>query len=218
MAGWRWRRLFGDPGPVYRAVLDEGARARSHQLVAALRGLDDDRDDGLPAAAAAFLAHPSPAVRCAAVRAVGRHASPAELVGELAPLLLDSSGRVARAALRYLRGYALPPAALARLDAAGTARARRAALSIRQHLSTWDRVHADLTAINGPDPDLAQAARTDLLSWLQHGAATSYGAPGTDRVAEIARLLATARLTDTQRREIAFVAGIRPTVTGPQRQ
>jgi hypothetical protein len=64
-------------------------------------------------------------------------------------------------------------------------------------------------AVTGADPAAAL---------VQHGAATSYGAPGTDRVAEIARLLPTAKLTSKQRREIAFVAGIRPAVTGPQRQ
>jgi hypothetical protein len=64
--------------------------------------------------------------------------------------------------------------------------------------------------MNGPDPDLAEAARTDLLAWPQHGAATSYGSPRPSQAAEIATLLTTSNLTDKQRQEIAFVAGIRP--------
>jgi hypothetical protein len=71
----------------------------------------------------------------------------------------------------------VPASVLASLDAADTARSRRIALSIRQYSGTWNRIHADLTAINGHDRGPAEAARTDLLAWLQHGAATSYGKP-----------------------------------------
>jgi len=124
-------------------------------------------------------------------------------------LLLDSSGKVAAAALRHVRGHAVPASVLASLDAAGTPRSRRVALSIRQDAGTWDRVHADLAALSGQDPDLAAAARTDLLAWLRHGAATSYGKPGASQAAGIARLLATPKLSGRQRREIAFAAGFR---------
>ncbi|HEX9536666.1 MAG TPA: hypothetical protein VGA04_00660, partial [Streptosporangiaceae bacterium] len=73
-----------------------------------------------------------------------------------------------------------------------------------------------LTAISGQDPDLAEAARTDLLAWLQHGAATSYGKPSASQAAGIAALLATPELSDQQRREIAFVTGIRKPTAGSQ--
>ena len=116
---------------------------------------------------------------------------------------------VAAAALRHVRGRAVAASVLASLVAAGTPRSRRVALSIRQDAGAWDRIHADLTALGGQDPDLAEAARTDLLAWLQHGAATSYGRPSASQGAEIARLLATPKLSSRQRREIAFVAGIR---------
>jgi hypothetical protein len=207
MARWRWRRQWRDPGPVYRSVLAGPGLAR--QIAAALQGLDEDHADCLPGAAVPFLVHHSPRVRRAAAQAVGRHASTDGILEHLVPLLLDSSGKVAAAALRYVRGHAVPASVLASLDAASTFRSRRVALSIRQGAGTWDRIHADLTALSGQDPDLAEAARTDLLAWLQHGAATSYGKPSASQAADIARLLATPKLSNRQRREIAFVAGIR---------
>jgi len=206
-ARWRWRRQWGDPGPVYESVLADPGRAR--QVAAALQGLDEDHAECLPGAAMPFLVHHSPRVRRAAAQAVGRHASAGGILEHLVPLLMDSSGKVAAAALRYVRGHAVPASVLATLDAAGTSRARRVALSIRQGAGTWTRVHADLTALSGRDPDLAEDARADLLAWLQHGAATSYGKPSASQADDIARLLATPKLSGRQRREIAFVAGIR---------
>jgi hypothetical protein len=182
-----------------------GAASRPGQIAAALRGLDEDRDDSLPAVAVPFLTHASPAVRRAAAQAIGHHAAAGDIVSLLAPLLLDSSGKVAATALRHVRGRALP----ASLDGADTARSRRLSLSIRQSSGTWNRVHADLAAINDHDRDLAEAARKDLLAWLQHGAATSYGKPGPAQAGQIAGLLAASRLSQHQRREIAFGAGIR---------
>jgi len=206
VARWRWTRRRETPGPVYREALTAAGPPRL--IAAALEGLDDTSDGSLPAAAVPFMTHPSPRVRSAAVHAVGRH-SAAVIPGQLAPLLHDTSGKVVAAALRYLHGYILPPGVLAGLDAAGTARSRRAALSVRQHLGPWDRIHADLVAINGEDPLLAEAARTDLLAWLQHGAATTYDQPSAGQAAEIAGLLGTSKLTDKERREVAFVVGIR---------
>ncbi len=192
---------------MYRSVLAGPGLAR--QVAAALQGLDEDDAGCLPGAAVPFLAHHSPRVRRAAAQAVGRHASAEGILEYLGALLLDSSGKVAAAALRYVGGRAVPASVLASLDAAGTARSRRVALSIRQDTGTWARVHADLTALSGQDLDLAEAARTDLLAWLQHGAATSYGKPSASQAADIARLLSTPRLSDRERQEIAFVAGVR---------
>jgi hypothetical protein len=211
VARWRWTRRGEDPGPVYRELL---TAPLARQVAAALEGLDDGGDSSLPAAAVPFLAHPSPRVRCAAIHAVGRHSEPGDIPALLAPVLRDDSGKVVTAALRYLRGYHLPPSVLAELDMAGTARSRRTALAIRQHLGAWDRVQADLTAINGSDPDLAETGRTDLLAWLQHDAATTYGRPPPSQAAQIAALLATSTLTSGQRRAVAFVAGIRTPATG----
>lgn len=207
VARWRWARAGEDPGQVYRELL---ASPLPRQVAAALEGLDDLGDGTLPEVAVPFLAHPSPRVRHAAVHAVGRHSEPGDLVARLAPALRDDSAKVAGAALRYLRGYPLSPGLLEELDAAGTSRSRRAALAIRQRLSPWDRVCADLAAISDPDPDLARAGRADLLAWLQRDAATTYGRPSADQAARIAELLPVGSLTSGQRREVAFVAGIRP--------
>ena len=206
VARWRWTRRGEDLGSVYRELL---TAPLARQVAAALEGLDDSGDSCLPAAAVPFLAHPSPRVRCAAVHAVGRHSEPGDIPAQLTQVLQDDSGKVVTAALRYLRGYPLPPGVLAELDMAGTSCSRRTALAIRQHLSPWDRVQADLTAINGSDPDLAATGRADLLAWLQHDAATTYGKPSPSQAAQIAALLASSTLTGGQRRAVAFVAGIR---------
>ena len=211
VARWRWARAGQDPGPVYRELL---AAPRPRPVAAALDGLDDLGDDSLPEAARPFLAHPSPRVRYAAVHAVGRHSPPGDLPARLSPALRDESGKVAGAALRYLRGYRLAPAVLEELDAAGTRRSRLTALAIRQRLSPWDRVGADLAAIGDPDPELARTGRADLLSWLRRDAATAYGRPSAEQAALIAARLAASPLTSEQRREMAFVTGIRPEPPG----
>ena len=206
LARWRWRQQHGDPGPVYRAAL-AGPGPAGH-AAAALAGLDEDHDASLPGAAVPFLAHPSPRVRRAAAQAVARHSDPGVTVQLLVPLLRDPSAKVTAVALRYLRGQALPASVLPDLDAAGSPRSRRIALSIRQQSGSWERVCADLAAMAGTDPDLAEAGRADLLSWLQHGAATSYGGPTAAQAKQITSLLATPRLSEHQRRDVAFVAGI----------
>jgi hypothetical protein len=213
VARWRWRQEHGDPGPVYRAAL-AGPGPAGH-VAAALAGLDEDHDGSLPGAAVSFLAHPSPRVRRAAAQAVAHHSDPGATVRLLVPLLHDPSAKVTAVALRYLRGQALPASVLADLDAAGSPRSRRIALSIRQRSGSWERVRADLAAMAGADLDLAEAARADLLSWLQHGAATSYGRPAAAQAEQITALLGLTRLSERQRREIAFVAGIPMTaITG----
>ncbi len=214
VARWRWRRQYGAPGPVYRSAL--AGAGRPSQIAAALLGLDEDSDDALPAVAVPFLTHQSARVRRAAAQAIGHHADARAIIEYLVPLLGDSSGKVAAVALRQLHGYPLPLSVPASLDTADTPRSLRIALSIQQHLGTWSRVHGDLAAVNGDDHDLADAARADLLAWLQHGAATSYGQPDADQAAEIARFLATSKLSDRQRRQIAFVAGIRVPASGSQ--
>jgi hypothetical protein len=212
VARWRWRQQYGDPGPVYLAVL--AGVSRPGEIAAALQGLDDDSDDSLPARAVPFLTHPSPAVRRAAAQAIAYRADTSDdILHHLIPLLLDTSAKVAGTALRHVRVHSLPASVLADLDAAGTARSRRIALAIRQYSGTWNRVLADLVVINGYDPDLAETARADLLAWLRNGAATSYGKPSPAQAAEIAGLLATGELSGPQRRVIAFTAGIQMPVT-----
>jgi hypothetical protein len=102
----------------------------------------------------------------------------------------------------------LPVEVWARLDAEDSARSRRTALLLRQRLGRWERVRSDLEALHGADRELAETARADLLAWLQHGAGSAYGRPTSDQAQDIARYLATPRLTDEQRRGVAFVAGL----------
>jgi len=213
VARWRWRQQHGDPRAVYRAAL--ACPGPAGHVTAALAGLDEDHDASLPGAAVPFLTHPSPRVRRTAAQAVARHTDPGGTVQLLVPLLSDPSAKVTAAALRYLRGHALPASVLADLDAVGSPRSRRIALSIRQQSGSWPRVCADLAAMAGADPDLAEAGRTDVLSWLQHGAATSYGGPTAAQAEQITALLATPRLSEHQRRDIAFVAGI-PITAAPR--
>ena len=193
VARWRWKQQHGAPGPVYLAVLARTSRPRA--VAAALQGLDDENDAALPAVAVPFLADPSPAVRRAAALAVARKAPDDDTVRLLVPLLLDPSAKVAGTALRYVRGKQLPPSVQAGLDTDGTGRAQRAALSIRQHLGTWDRVLADLSALAGPDPGLADTARADLLAWLQYDGATTYTMPDPLQAERIVGLLSVSGLS-----------------------
>jgi hypothetical protein len=144
------------------------------------------------------------------VHAAGRHGAAGDIAGYLLPRLNDTSAKVVTAALRCIRGQVLPPEVLDGLNAAGTARSQQTALSIRQHLGPWQRVHADLAAISSKDPALADNARADLLTWLQHDAPTTYSRPDASQATQIADLLQTSELTAQQRHELAFAAGLHP--------
>jgi hypothetical protein len=207
VARWKCKRRGDDPAPVYREALQRDPVPR--KVAAALDGLAEDHDCSLPGVAGPFLAHPSSRVRCAAARAYAGHAAIGDVIARLTPLLFADSAKVAATALAFLADAGLSAGTLEALDAAGTPRSRRTALTIRQRQGTWDRVHADLVAINGPYPELASSARDDLLNWLRNGAATAYGAPRPGQVGQIAALLAAASgLTAAHRRQVAFAAGI----------
>ena len=207
LARWRCKRRGDDPVPVYQEALQRALLPR--KVAAALDGLAEDHDCSLPEVAGPFLAHPSSRVRCAAARAYAGHATTDDAIAGLTPLLFADSAKVAATALAFLAGAGWPAGTLEALDAAGTPRSRRTALTIRQRQGTWDRVHADLVAMNGPDPELASSARDDLLNWLRNGVATAYSAPRPGQAAQIAALLAAASgLTAAHRRRVAFAAGI----------
>lgn len=121
---WRWRQRFGDPAPIYRALLTP--QAPPQRVAVALRGLDEINASDLPSMALPFLTHPSAQVRLAAVKAAGRRGE----VGSLVALLTrEKSWRVIATALRYLDRAAVSPGLLAALDATGTPLARRTALT-----------------------------------------------------------------------------------------
>ncbi|HEV2375973.1 MAG TPA: HEAT repeat domain-containing protein [Streptosporangiaceae bacterium] len=217
MAQWRWSRSYGNPILVYQDALAVPGAAAS--TAAALQGLAATAAPNCVVIAAPFLTSPSPAVRSAATHAIGQRGTPEEVITHLAPLILrNDSNKVFSAAMQYLRSQAsaLPPQVIDDLDRIDTPRARRTVLTLRQHLGHWTRVHADLRAMNGDDPALAESARSDLLTWLNHHASTAYGQPTPHQAAEIAQLLDTDKLNGNQHRAISFVAGIRP--THPQRQ
>jgi hypothetical protein len=215
-ARWRWRQAWGSPAPELVAVLDAPATARV--TVAALDGLDEaSSGDVALGRAIRLLGHERPAVRRAAARVVGRRGSLDEVMDRLPPLLTDPSTAVAKEAERCLarHGAAVSLPVLAELDRAGTTRARRAAFRLRRRRGRWDRVLADLRAVNGDDPELADTARADLLTWLRLDAATAYEPPRGEAGAEIAALVRTAPIDDEIRRRLATVIGIRE--AGPGR-
>ncbi len=210
LARWRWVSQWGDAAVVYRdALLAPSTSSRGR--AAALQALDELAATDALDYASRSTTHPSPRVRCVAAGIIGRRGTGDDISRLLSGLLSDDSGKVAAAAVRYLRRSGAVPAEglLFGLDHADTARSRRHALALRQSQGNWERVHADLTAINGTDTDLADRARTDLLAWLQHGAATTYGQPTPDQTGQFIALLPGCGLSEPQRQAIAFVAGIR---------
>lgn len=70
---------------------------------------------------------------------------------------------------------------------------RRAAHKLLLRRDTWTRLDADLRLLAARDPDLAEAARSDLGSWMARDAATVYGRPSEEARAALVRLLEDAR-------------------------
>ena len=223
LARWRWTRAWAAPVAVYEQALtaadDGGSVAGSSFVAAALDGLEECSPEAAREYAVPLLAHPSPRVRAVAVRVVGRTVlrdlAPLEV---LLPCLRDPSNRVVRAAVRYVRERAgqVPAGFLAELAVAEQSRDRVTALRLRQHLTTWERVRADLNALRDGDLQVVELARTDLLAWLHDDAARAYGGPTPDQAADIAAGLTQPGLTNQQRREIAFVTGLRPEAAVPE--
>jgi hypothetical protein len=209
VARWRWTRLWGAPTDEYRHAL--ASTARPSVLAAALDGLRECAVADAATTAMAFVAHRSPRVRTAAARILGTCAVHHRgALGPLLALLSDPSPRVARTATRYLRERAgeIPAPVLTRLDTNADPRSRRTALSLRQRLGAWERVRSDLRAMNDADTDLARAARTDLLAWLSTDASRTYGRPTPEQATDISHHLKAVALSEYQRLQIAFVAGL----------
>lgn len=225
LARWRWTRAAGAPTTVYRAALDDATSkhgpGRITRVVAALEGLSEcSRDDAVPDARK-LVADPSPRVRAAAVRVLGRALRRMWVdVDVLLPVLDDPANRVAALAVRYLRDRAgeIPAETVERLAASARTRDRFTALRFRQRLGAWERVRRNLMAMSDPDPEIRNLGRSDLLAWLQNGAASTYGRPSPEQRGDMAAALADAaaqgQLTEKQVREIAFVSGL-PTTTDP---
>lgn len=219
LARWRWTRVWGPPTSVYRTALDRAMTAagpgRITRVVCALDGLSECSLSDTVTDAKQLVGDPSPRVRAAAVRVLGRALQRSTVdVDVLLPVLDDSANRVAALAARYLRDRAgeIPAQTVERLSASPRARDRITALRFRQRLGAWERVRSDLATLRDQDLEVRDHGRSDLLAWLQHGAASTYGQPSPAQRHDIAAGLERAAhdglLTEHQVREIAFAAGL----------
>jgi hypothetical protein len=210
LARWRFRRSGGDPAATYLQALSR--TSTDAQLVGSLLGWSETEapgrvDIGL---VATYLSHHSPSVRRAAVITMGRRADRHQVIEAIVPMLEDPVRKVAAAALGQLKPYglAVPPDTVERLMAGESSGGRRLALSVQQSHGGWERVTADLQAAAEGDPVLALAARSDLITWLIHDAATTRGRPNPDQAQSIAESLPHAGLDRRQQRSVAFHAGV----------
>jgi HEAT repeats len=219
-ARWRLYDRGEPPVEVYRRQLQRcGSRTPAHLVAGLAAGLGECGDanaDDIPLLArlASREAHPwdreaagpvwPPAVRRAAVRALGRLARGEELLKLLVPLLGDETPSVAREAFDALLPVAaeVPEeasrAALGRPEAA----VRRAALRLVRASGPWRRVEVDLELAADPRPEVVAEARADLRLWLGRQVC-SRAEP--ERLRRIRELLAAAGLPEPLRREMAFV-------------
>jgi HEAT repeats len=204
-ARWRWGQRWGSPAQTYLDALATGSGPA--MTAAALHGLDDCAHPTAVQVAVPHLHHPSPTVRRAAVRSVGRRGGSDQVIALLPGLLLDPAPRVSAAANRYLSRVdaALPEQVWTVLAAASTPAAARIALTLRQRQGSWERVGADLEAMTG-EGELVDLGRRDLIAWLRCGAASTYTRPTADQATRITRLLDLVDLAESHRREIAFTA------------
>jgi HEAT repeat protein len=200
LARWRWTRLFGPLTDIYRTALDEATTTagpgRISHAVVALEGLGDySLPDAVPHGSR-LVADPSPRVRATAVQVLGRALQRYQAdVDALLSVLDDPANRVVALAVRYLpdRAGEVPVEIVARLSTSPRPRDRITALRFRQRLGAWERVRSDLNAMRDDDPEVRDLGRSDLLAWLQNGAASTYGQFSTDQREDISASLATSR-------------------------
>jgi hypothetical protein len=151
-----------DAGVVYLAMPSRRGDERRRRLVCL-------GEWGAPEAitvAQEALADPDPAVRACAVDVLAsRLAAPGAL---LLGLLVSCHGVELRAVERGLSRHRVRVGdeALGALRA-GDVEQRRAAWRLGRERGRWERVLADLLAVDDPDEGLAAAARTDLAVWCR---------------------------------------------------
>lgn len=165
-ACWRYRRAGYDPASYYRA------RWEADGVDAALDGLREtgQRFDAVEAQRA--LASDDQRLRVAALRLWPEGGPPKEL---LLTLLADPSSAVVKHAARLLA--ATPGIRYDDVLAAAVSEEpnqRRAAWRLRRELGGWNRLRADLEALQDPDEKLLLAAKQDLAIWLEFRAANTY--------------------------------------------
>ncbi|MCC2315179.1 hypothetical protein [Cellulomonas xiejunii] len=203
----RARRRGIDPTEVYRTVRD-GAGGPAWRRAVSLLELAEAGAERDLAPAVAALGDPSARVRAAAARATLGLAPGSEVADLLTPLLLDPSPAVSTAVGALLARRGLPLRHAAPPWASDDPAHRRTAWRLTRAHGGWHRVEADVRAATDPDPHLAELGRTGVASWLQHSAATTWGAPGAEQQARLVALLPSAGLSSGQARAVCFHAGL----------
>ncbi len=150
-----------------------------------------------------------PAVRRAAVRALGWRA-PSELLLVLLPPLLEADQPgVAREAGRQLRrlGFTLSGTALDRLVGSPHAWTRQAALGIARSRPGWDAPVAALALYDDPNESVREYARSALHEWFGRKA-SSAGVPTREQADRLSASLDRVGLSPWFDRQLRFHAGL----------
>lgn len=204
------RRAAGrgvDPVRWYRERLADTS-VPDRLLAAASTGLAEVGDvDSLPVLRG-LVHHRAPGVRAAAVDALGRMARDAEVLGLVAPSLVDRDPRVVRAAGRVLADRHAPAPVAEAAWASDEVVHRRAAWRLVRSAGGWHRLEADLRAAADADPDLHADGRAAVGSWVRTDAARTWAPTDGPRRRRIARLLSAADVDAGTARVVAFHAGL----------
>ncbi len=208
-ARWKLYKRGRPPAEVYRGQLGRCGRGAHVRLVAGLAtGLGECGDAGDLPLLASLVRDGSwaPAVRRAAVRALGRLAGPArgaELAGPLTALTADPDPSLAREALDALVAVgAARPAPVAAALRRPEPPVWRAALRATRALELWDRLELVLRAAGDPRPETAGRARAELPAALRAQWRTG---PDADRSQLLWGLLHLAGLPRAEHDHVALV-------------
>jgi hypothetical protein len=190
---------------LYRSEIQSGEARRLDVAILGLSEVGSPEDADL---AAAFLTHPLPRVRAAAVRAVAR-LSADDLLPMLDVALGDGSPRVSRAArIAFLAGSTSPDAqALCHiLDRSEHRHARLNAISVARALPRWERLRFLLAACANSDDELAKRAALGVDRWLVASNRAALD-PSADEVRRTSILLRESkeRLPERTASELAFL-------------
>lgn len=207
-ARWRARRRGLDVAHWYREMI--GVPALTGRVLAAVL-------DGLVASGGVedvdlflgHLGHRLPRVRSAAIVGVTTHAPHDLAVRTLGGVLLDPSPRVSSAAARALIRVRAPLSVAEPAWASTQPWSRRAAWRVARESGSWDRLEADLRALNDDDAHQAAAGLHGVRDWLMTRAATTWAVPSDAQRDRIEALLARDAVGDTVRRSVGFHAGIK---------
>lgn len=169
----------------YRALVDADDPA-----VGAIAGLGEVGDQRDAARLRRWLHHPQARIRAATLVALRRIGNVDQTM--VLPMLRDSSSAVvaqARTSLLRIAGE-LDRDHLEQLVHPGNlAHTRFAAYRLLAAANVWQRVILDLRLYADADDRLRRTARSDLASWLAHGASTTYSMPTSQQAELLGRLI-----------------------------